>query len=335
MVLKGVSETGSFLEFDFLKGKTIYGRHRYLTDPTYLDGVSTIRMRTFINRDRVHVLVAEPVFSRESILLRVNEGETTRTFEPQESKENVFFCFSPLHRQGEVDLEFLLVGAKAVKKSIRKKLQLATLRTGVSSVFSLGAFEAEFAKNSVREAKTLHFETVDFPGSYPLLSKQISLSPFHFPFLDTVYYKFTKQLPEPRQVGIFRYSPRSKRWRYVYTIYEPLHYRYKTRVISSGIFALMRDIYLPRIGLRKPATKRLAKLSRLVLTITDKGKGVNDDTLSIQINGKSITAEYDPDWRHVILEKPGGLRPGKNIIRVRVQDHAGNQANRSFVLKLM
>jgi hypothetical protein len=292
-------------------------------------------METFINRDRVHVLVQDPVFSRESILLCVIEGESTRTFQPQESKENVFFSFSPLHRQGEVVLEFLLIGTKAVKKSIRKKLQLATLRAGMSSVFTLGAFKAEFAKNSAREAKTLQFETVDFPVSYPLLSKQISLSPFHFPFLDTVYYTFTKHLPEPGQVGIFRYSPRSKQWRYVYTIYEPLHHRYKTRVISSGIFALMRDVYPPRIGLRKPATQRLANLNRLVLTITDKGKGVNDDTLSIQINGESFVAEYDPDWRHVILEKPRGLRPGKNIIHVRIQDHAGNQADRSFVLKLM
>jgi hypothetical protein len=229
----------------------------------------------------------------------------------------------------------MVTDAQAVRKTFRQTMQLVALRPEKSTVFSLGAFEAEFARNSVREAKTLKFEYVDFPGSYPLLSKQVSLSPFHFPFLDTVYYKFKKQLPEPDQVGIFKYSPRSRRWWYVYTTHDPLNHTYKTRLRSSGVFALMRDIFPPRIGLAKPATRKSSRLKRLLVTISDKGKGVNDDTLDIQVNGRIVEAEYDPDWRHVKLENLTGLRPGKNLIRVRVEDHAGNPAERIFTLKLI
>ena len=167
-----------------------------------------------------------------------------------------------------------------------------------------------------------------------MLSEQVSLAPFSFPFLDTVYYAFEKNLENPRQVGIFRFNPVSKGWRYAYTEYDGRRHTYRTRVISSGIFALLRDVYRPKIGMHKIPTTRLSKLKQLVFTIRDKGKGVDDETLWVTFNDERVDCEYDPDWRHVKVEDLQHLSPGTNRIRIRVRDHAGNQAQRGFTLNL-
>jgi hypothetical protein len=105
-------------------------------------------------------------------------------------------------------------------------------------------------------------------------------------------------------------------------------------VISSGIFALMRDIYPPEIRSIKAGSRIKSKIKRISITMTDKGKGINDESLRIRVNGKWIDGEYDPDWSHVLIRDLRNLRVGLNAIRVSVSDYAGNASSRNFNLNL-
>jgi hypothetical protein len=173
-------------------------------------------------------------------------------------------------------------------------------------------------------------EEKNYDSQFPILSRQISLSPYHFPFLDRVYYTFKKDLPYARQVGIFKYDPKHKQWRSQYTTYDSASKTYKRKVLSSGTYALMRDIYFPKISLKRIRTKYKKYLKRLVVTITDKGKGVDDNTLKVLLNGKPIDCEYDPDWRHVVIEDLRHIKTGKNLLKVDIKDYGGNKSSRTF-----
>ena len=101
-------------------------------------------------------------------------------------------------------------------------------------------------------------------------------------------------------------------------------------LLSSGTYALMRDIYFPKISFKRIRTKYKKNLKRLVVTITDKGKGVDDNTLKIVLNGKPIDCEYDPDWQHVVIEDLRHILTGKNLLKVEIKDYGGNRSSRTF-----
>ena len=73
--------------------------------------------------------------------------------------------------------------------------------------------------------------------------------------------------------------------------------------------------------MRRLQTLYKSSLKRLDIGMTDGGKGINDDTLKVRLNGVLLDVEYDPDWRAVYIEdenlKP--LKIGKNVLDVEVK----------------
>ena len=221
-------------------------------------------------------------------------------------------------------------------KTISDQKTIIYLQDGTKQTFSLGNFSASFAPHSVYEPKSLLVSRKEYGSDYPVLSQQISLSPFHFPFLDTVYYQFKLHSPveKPKQLGLFKYHETRKRWYYAYTLINTSTLTFKTRVLSSGTFALMRDVFPPEIYFRRSRNTRLSAGKNLVLKITDKGKGIDDISLKVWINGMRIDCEYDPDWRHVVIGRSPHLRVGKNLLRVAIKDHGDNLTTRTFTFNL-
>jgi hypothetical protein len=105
-------------------------------------------------------------------------------------------------------------------------------------------------------------------------------------------------------------------------------------VLTAGTFALLRDIFPPAISLRRLRSKRLGRLTNLVVRLSDKGKGIDDRFLEVVLNGRRVEAEYDPDWSRVLLEDLQGLKKGKNDLLVRVADLAGNPSEKRFSFSL-
>lgn len=334
-LLKGIFDNVSFLDFNFFKHGKLYFNKRFLLKEIETDDINDIDFETYINRDEVFIKVKGFNLRGENLALELIQGHEKKLIEPEFSTSHIYFRFKALNSEHNVFLNFVILKNGIRVKEIKKGLRLILLNTeGIRTYFNSGEFEAEFHTNAVYEQKVMNVEEKEFDSKYPILSKQISLYPYNFPFLDLVYYKFKKNTLNPRQVGIFRYNLFKKRWRYVYTTYNSINKTFATRVISSGIFALMRDIYSPEIFFLRPESRYLEKLKRLVIKITDKGKGVDDNSLKLFLNGKKNDCEYDPDRNWVKVEDLRYLKTGKNSIEVFIQDYAGNKSSKKFTFFL-
>jgi hypothetical protein len=333
LILSGVSRRGAGVDFNFLKAGVVYYRQRFILndEENRLTDIKDIPIDVFINREDVFVEVKDFDWPAEYIGLEIMSAGEPQLLAPHYTKESLFFCFTPpVATAGDLVLSFTVSGPGAEGVKIQKYLKLIRLQDGSRSLFRWGEFEAEFHTHSVREPRVLCAEERHFDSDFPVLSPQISLYPYHFPFLDLVYYKFSKKVENPRQVGIFKYDFRHKRWGYVHTVFEDRTDTFKTKVISSGTFALMRDVFPPVIRLNRLRTQYLKNLKRLVVRISDKGKGIDYRSLRITLNGKPLACEYDYDWRHVVIENLRYRKTGENILTVRIKDYGGNRAFRSF-----
>lgn len=333
--LKGAFNDIRFIDFNFLKKGIVYFTERFVLKDDWLAGVTDIDFETFINRDDVYIKINTPVLTPGNLGLTVVQGAESLDVKAEPAGGFIYFRFKPLNNTNNVLLHFGISrdGQKVVE--IQKKLYLISLKRGVVQKAEFGEFTARFAVQSVYEPKVLRLEERDFKSDYPILSRQVDLSPYFFPFLDDVFYTFTKDLPDPQQVGIFKYSPGYNQWSYRYTTYESGSKTYKTKVLSSGTYALMRDIFPPRIFFKKPIVKHKKNLKRLVVKITDKGKGVNDGTLRVRLNGKWVDCEYDPDWRTVVIDDLKHLQVGKNVFSVEITDYAGHKTAKTYTIYLM
>lgn len=345
LILTGISSQGAFVDFKFLKEGKAYYRQRFILNGNNcsLPDIKDIPLDIFINRDDVFVRLKDFLWPASHVDLDVLDGGKSRSIKPWTATDGLYFRFKPadyetapaekppvLSTTGDLVLSFVISVPRGEAVKIQKYLKILHLQDGVQKQFKWGDFAAEFHTHSVREPRVLYGEVKSFAVDYPVLSRQISLYPYHFPFLDLVYYKFENDAENPQQVGIFKYDYRSKRWRYVYTIYEESGHTFKTKVLSSGTFALMRDIYPPTVTLTRLRTQYLKNLKRLVLYIRDKGKGVNDHTLRISLNGKRVECEYDYDWQHVLVEDLRYARIGENILTVRIMDYGANLTVKRF-----
>ena len=71
-----------------------------------------------------------------------------------------------------------------------------------------------------------------------------------------------------------------------------------------------------------------------MVRLSDKGKGIDDTSLEVFLNGRPVEAEYDPDWSRALLEKLPFLRKGRNELLVRIADLAGNRSEKRFNFSL-
>ncbi len=332
--LKGSFKNVYFIDFNFIKKGIVYSRKRFLLKDKWLQGIKDIDFDTYVNRDEVFINLKNSLFSAGNLRLTIVQGAESKEIAAESSGDSIYFRFKPLNFKQDVLLRFAVLKEGQKVAEIQKKLVLIYLKQDLRQYFKYEEFGAEFDTRSVYEPKVLQLEEKNYKSEYPVLSRQISLSPYHFPFLDKVHYTFKKNLPNPEQVGIFRYDFKNKKWDYRYTTYNSAGKTYKRRILSSGVYALMRDIYPPRIYFKRPRTKYKKYLKRLVVNITDKGKGVNDNTLKVQLNGKPVDCEYDPDWRSVFIGDLKHIKGGKNLLKVEVKDYAGYRTAKTFSFHL-
>jgi len=340
LVLKDFSNEAANLEFVFYANKVPYHRQKYFIHENSLNNITRIDYDVYLNRDEVFLLIKDRHLNRENLLLTVIQGEESKRIEPEYSRENIYFKFKPMNRENRVLLRFSVLEEGKGVAEIQESLNVIYLKEGEKQEYKYREFTAKFGVRAVYEPKVLRVEEREYGSEYPILSRQVSISPYSFPFLDTVYYKFRKKLSNPKQVGIFQYNPFSKKWSSRYTVYDKSTNTYRIRVISSGVYALMRDIFSPKVWFSRPKVKYRKSLRRLLVKISDKGKGVNDNTLKVWLNGSRIctayncACEYDPDRRSLVIEELGNLRVGKNILKVYIEDYAGNRTERTFHFNL-
>lgn len=290
----------------------------------------------FVNHGDLVAKARDFPAAASQLRLKVIQGSEEEAVPAREYADGVFFCFQPLNHEQRLQLRFELCENGMPVEASLKTLQVVWLKNNLAQTARLGDFSAEFGPTSVREPTVLLLEQVALQPELPMLGVAVRSDPINFTFLDTVQYKF--RVPagteRPAQLGIFRYRPATKKWGYVPTRLDHEAGCLSCRVLTAGTFALLRDVFPPAISLRRLRSKRLGRLNNLVIRLSDKGKGIDDNFLEVVLNGRRVEAEYDPDWGRVLLEDLQNLKKGKNDLRVRVADLAGNQSEKRFSFSL-
>jgi hypothetical protein len=291
---------------------------------------------TFVNRGDLVVLAKDFPAAASQLKLKVIQGSAEQVMPAREYAHGVFFCFQPLNHEPLLRLRFELSDNGLTVEARQKTLQVVWLKNDLAQTARLGDFAAEFGPTTVREPTVLLLEPVALQPEFPLLGSAIRSEPVHFAFLDAVHYKFRVPVgtERPAQLGIFKYRPALKKWSYVPTQPDREAGYLSCRVLTAGTFALLRDIFPPAISLRRPGSRSLGRLQNLVVRLSDKGKGIDDTSLEVFLNGRPVEAEYDPDWSRALLEKLPFLRKGRNELLVRIADLAGNRSEKRFNFSL-
>jgi hypothetical protein len=290
----------------------------------------------FVNRGDLVAKVKDFPAPASQLRLRVIQGSAEQVLPAREYAGGVFFCFQPLNHEQRLLLRFELSDNGLPVEASQKALQVVWLKNNLAQTARLVDFAAEFGPTSVREPTVLLLEQVALQAGLPMLGEAVRSEPVHFAFLDAVYYKFRVPAGTERtdQLGIFRYRPLARKWSYVPTRLDHESGYLSCRVLTAGTFALLRDVFPPAISLRRPGSRILGRLKNLVIRLSDKGKGIDDNLLEVLLNGRKVEAEYDPDWSRVLLEDLQNLKKGENDLLVRASDLAGNLAERRFRFSL-
>jgi len=327
-----------FLQVSFIHHDTPYFKRRFYL-PRHADHFREYRdldFSTFVNGNTIFLSCRDFPGDTGNIRLRIRQGEREEQFCALPGGGDPYFVFSPLTPDPRMHLGFILMDERGAIKEISHTLRLVSLIPGLARQVTFGDFSAVFARRSVRLPKVLLFRERNAASEYEIVAGPVELAPFHFPFLDRVDYAFSfdPTLERKKQLGIFEYREQKQTWSYRYSRLNSRGDTYATRVLHSGVFALLRDHFPPRIILLKLNSSRLEELEMLPIRILDKGKGVDDRYLRIHINEREVRAEYDPDRRMVRLQDLRALKRGWNIIRVGIRDHGGNRSEKTFKIYL-
>jgi len=291
---------------------------------------------TYVNQDDVVIKIKDLPVPATLLKLKIIQGDREQVVAAHEYAGGAYFCFKPLNHDPRLLLRFELSNGQQRVEESQKILHPVLLIKEFAQVVHFHDFVAEFGSTAVLEPKVLLFERVDLKTEFPLLAGPIKLGPDHFAFLDAVFFKFKVPAGEVRheQLGIFKYSFKSKNWSYIATQpdYDPGYM--KCRVLTAGIFALLRDIDPPAIIFHKPESRHLQSLQRLVVHVSDRGKGIDERTVAVFLNGQIVDAEYDPDWKHILIKDLKHLQRGKNRLLVRAHDHGGNKSEKTYTFSL-
>ncbi len=331
----GLKDQYLFVEFNFYQSDRLIYKKCFSYNNYNLDYITDLEIDKFINRNSVTIRIKDSHIASNNIILEVIQGSDRLTVFPQYDSEGMFLNFNPLNFKNGVKLNFSIFNNRKLTAQVQKKIDLIKISDWKTQSVKFSDFSINFAKRSVREDKVILVENVSYPSTYPVLSPQYRIYPHTFPFLDAVHINFKSVERNPQQLGIFKYSLKSKKWYYVTTSIKKREGLYVSRILTTGIFSLMRDIYKPEIYFKKPRRLTNNNLNKFKIIITDKGKGINDNKIKALLNGKSVISEYDPDWKTLDIEKFNvKVKNGWNRLEVNLEDRAGNYSSKVIRFKV-
>ncbi len=173
-------------------------------------------------------------------------------------------------------------------------------------------------------------ELIAGPGKLPALAEAVDLLP-DGEALDawgTLAFELIPGAVPVKALGIYRYDSGRERWGFEGGELDPGGTRISLRLRRYGRFALLQDASPPEILEVRPApgSRGLTRRLEVQARVEDEGKGLDFDGVTFAIDGRRLTAEFDPDRGVAKGLDPPALRPGRHRIRVEAIDRAGNRS---------
>ncbi len=134
-----------------------------------------------------------------------------------------------------------------------------------------------------------------------------------------------------RKVGVYRYSRNGRFFSCIGSKYDAGKKAFRIPVMRMGKFFLARDDAPPRIRFRSGMKVNAGE--RLRLYVGDTGSGIDLSRAAVQVDGRDVAWDYDPDRRCIeILRHNRIWSKGKHEITATIFDSAGNQSSRETYL---
>ncbi len=224
----------------------------------------------------------------------------------------------------------------------RRRIELAqrAVRPGQAKQlrFAEDAVELDFAENSVYE---LVFPQVDF--FEPEVPKGlIAAGPGYVIGPDVrlgagvgVRLRYDVQGPPLDKLGLYEEVAEGK-WAMVGNELEGEWVGASVRKL--GRFALLADVVVPIVEKLRPQAGAKTKERRPLLRayIADVGSGIGrEEDIAIELDGRPLVAEYDPEAGQVQARPRADLKPGQHEWRVWVRDMSGNEREVRAVFRVL
>lgn len=170
-------------------------------------------------------------------------------------------------------------------------------------------------------------------GELVFLDHAVSLRPAAVPLEKAGKLEFRineSSLCTQSQIGIYGRNGQTGKWYYRSSMTERDNngtFIVSSSLASFGSFGIFADKTPPSLTIEKRNGKfQYTVGSKIYILASDKGTGINDETLIVTLNGKDMEAEYDPDRSRITVFLPIGLKPGRFSLIVRCSDYAQNSS---------
>ena len=164
----------------------------------------------------------------------------------------------------------------------------------------------------------------------PLVSKVFDFRPAGCPLEKraTIRIQYPTEVKDTKKIGIFWWDQIKQRWYFFDDRVESGTRSLKAKIIYPSIYAILEDTIKPVISDLVPAPGSTVSKSRSTLSaiIQDVGKGVDEDSIVMLLDGKRIDGEYDPDRHRVSYSLTKTLSSGTHTLTVQASDNAGHPA---------
>jgi len=140
--------------------------------------------------------------------------------------------------------------------------------------------------------------------------------------------QYPANIKNPRKLGLFWWDNIKKRWYFMDDQNEPKKRNLTAKIIYPSIYAILRDNVNPVISDLVPESGGTVSTAHSTLSaiIKDVGKGINETSIVMKLDGKRVDGEYDPDRYKFTYTLTRKLKPGKHTLNVQAADKAGNPA---------
>ena len=294
--------------------------------------------------DFVELSIGTDQVLAQAPLIDVRNGDRFYQLIPRQVAPRQFSAEVPL-QLGGAGLITLAVAARGrngdlVRDELVLNQRYVLPERGGSLAFDGGRAVLIFPENSVYEPlcpQGTYFQPPD-PGHLESAGVGYDFGPDRTAFNRRimVQLRIPERMRQPRKLGIYR-SDGAGRWRFVGNEID-----LQKRVVGAWVrnlsrYALLADEEPPVIKRLQPASGSTIEAGKPLLRawIEDRGSGIRrEEDISMELDGRRLISEYDPDARSVKYQVERNLVPGDHRLEVKVRDASGNQASAYAVFRV-
>ena len=187
------------------------------------------------------------------------------------------------------------------------------------------------------------FPTVAYQATegLPLASEVYDFRPAGCPLekKGSIRIQYPADIKDVKKLGIYWWDAIKQRWYFMDDRVEAKTRSLSADIIYPSIYAILQDTLHPVISDLRPehnATVSAKAVTELSAIINDIGKGVDENSIVMSLDGKPVDGEYDPDRDKFSFSLTKALSAGKHTLTVQAKDKAGNPAKTrtaTFIVK--